>query len=142
MIFNADCAEVIDIVVEYIQIRQKFRDRLQLYIDLASYCLLRQIERDTIRVDLKNTRYVQQLAPLVCCFWALIRMPISMKQIPEKDRQVACTFRVIIIEFRFAKVSPNFMPSLTHFIVHTIPNIFSLINEKLRFEKKWSNQNL
>ena len=58
---------------------------------MASYCLLRHIERNTIRVDLKNAKYVQQLAPLVCCFWALIRLPISMKQVSEKDRQVyAC----------------------------------------------------
>ncbi|OXU23252.1 hypothetical protein TSAR_012797 [Trichomalopsis sarcophagae] len=69
------------------QIRQKFREKLQGWIDMASYCLLRQIERDTIRVDLKNARYVQQLTPLVCCFWALIRMPISLKQVAEKDKK-------------------------------------------------------
>ncbi|XP_014207344.1 protein CASC1 [Copidosoma floridanum] len=69
------------------QIRQKFRDKLAKWIDMASYCLLREIERNTVRIDLRNAKYVRQLAPLVCCFWALIRLPISMKQISEKDKK-------------------------------------------------------
>lgn len=68
------------------QIRRKFRDKLQMWVDMASYCLLRQIDRDLIRVDLRNARYVEQLTPLVCCFWALIRLPISIKQVAEKDK--------------------------------------------------------
>ncbi|XP_058802482.1 dynein axonemal intermediate chain 7-like [Phymastichus coffea] len=68
-------------------IRQTFRDKLQQWVDMASYSLLRQIDRDTIRVDLKNAKYVQQLTPLVCCFWAFIRLPISIKQVSEKDKK-------------------------------------------------------
>ncbi|KAJ8688006.1 hypothetical protein QAD02_023801 [Eretmocerus hayati] len=78
------------------KIRQKFREKLQHWVDMASYCLLRHIERDTVRIDLKNAKFVQQLTPLVCCFWALIRLPISMKQIPEKDRKpVEVTFEEV-----------------------------------------------
>ncbi|XP_011499265.1 PREDICTED: axonemal 84 kDa protein [Ceratosolen solmsi marchali] len=68
-------------------VRQKYRDSLQIAIDAASYNLLRQIERDTIKVDLKNAKYIKELSSLVCCFWAFIKLPISMKQISEKDRK-------------------------------------------------------
>ena len=62
------------------------REKLQFWIDSASYRLLRHIEEDTERVDIKNSRFVQQLTPLVSCFWAFIRLPISVKKVSEKDR--------------------------------------------------------
>lgn len=66
--------------------RQLLRDKLQYWLDLASYRLLRQIERDTNRQDLRNARYVKQADEMICCIWALIRLPVSMKQINERDR--------------------------------------------------------
>lgn len=68
------------------KIRQEFRNKLKYWIDLASYRLLRQIERDMIREDLKNAHYVKKANEIICCIWALIRLPISIKQIPERDR--------------------------------------------------------
>ncbi|KAK2583902.1 hypothetical protein KPH14_001173 [Odynerus spinipes] len=46
-----------------------------------------QIGRDMIRVDLKNATYVKVSRHLICCIWTLIKLPISMKEIPEKDRK-------------------------------------------------------
>ncbi|KAI4476007.1 hypothetical protein M0804_013932 [Polistes exclamans] len=72
-------------IVQYI--RQDFRNKLQNCIDQACYRLLRQIERDMLRVDLRNAIYVKESSYLVCCIWALIKLPISIKDIPDKDRK-------------------------------------------------------
>ncbi|XP_033224120.1 protein CASC1-like isoform X2 [Belonocnema kinseyi] len=68
-------------------IRQELRNKLQFWIDAASYRLLRQIEKDMIREDLKNARFIQKSNDLVCCVWALIRLPITIKTLAEKDRE-------------------------------------------------------
>nr|KAF7425112.1 hypothetical protein H0235_007550 [Vespula pensylvanica] len=46
----------------------------------------KMIERDMLRVDLKNATYVKITKQLICCIWALIKLPISIKEIPEKER--------------------------------------------------------
>ncbi|XP_043481152.1 dynein axonemal intermediate chain 7-like isoform X2 [Leptopilina heterotoma] len=76
-IYVADCKTI----------RQELRNKLQFWIDAATYKLLRHIEQDMLRVDLRNTRFIQKSIHLVCCIWALIRLPISIKQIAEKDRK-------------------------------------------------------
>ncbi|XP_043670341.1 dynein axonemal intermediate chain 7 homolog [Vespula pensylvanica] len=75
-----------DYIEECKMIRQSFRTKLQEWIDQACYRLLRQIERDMLRVDLKNATYVKITKQLICCIWALIKLPISIKEIPEKER--------------------------------------------------------
>ncbi|XP_048504698.1 dynein axonemal intermediate chain 7 homolog isoform X2 [Athalia rosae] len=72
---------------ECVEIRQKFRDKLQMWLDLATYRLLRQIEQSMIREDLRNVRFVKKSKQLTCCLWALIKLPISIKQLTERDRK-------------------------------------------------------
>ncbi|XP_034947432.1 axonemal 84 kDa protein-like isoform X2 [Chelonus insularis] len=76
---------------EYIEdlknIRTSFRNKLKYWIDLANYRLLRHIERDMIREDLKNARYIKEANEMICCLWALIKLPISIKQVNDKDRK-------------------------------------------------------
>ncbi|KAL2712561.1 axonemal 84 kDa protein-like isoform X1 [Vespula squamosa] len=76
-----------DYIEECKTIRQSFRTKLQDWIDQACYRLLREIERDMLRVDLKNATYVKLTKHLICCMWALIKLPISIKEIPEKERK-------------------------------------------------------
>ncbi|XP_014297583.1 uncharacterized protein LOC103573796 isoform X3 [Microplitis demolitor] len=75
---------------EYIEdcknVRKIFRAKLKYWIDLATYRLLRQIERDMIREDLRNARYIKEADEIICCIWALIRLPISIKQLSERER--------------------------------------------------------
>ncbi|XP_012288411.1 axonemal 84 kDa protein [Orussus abietinus] len=78
---------------EFKKIRQTFRDTLESCLDMAAFSLLRRIERNMVREDLKNARYIEQTHEMTCCVWALIRLPISVKQIAEKDRKpVEVTF--------------------------------------------------
>uniref|UniRef100_A0ABD2WT88 IC97/Casc1 N-terminal domain-containing protein n=1 Tax=Trichogramma kaykai TaxID=54128 RepID=A0ABD2WT88_9HYME len=70
-----------------VQVRQAFRDKLQAWIDRASYDLLSHLDANTERVDLKNARYHKRLAALVLCFWIFIKFPISMRY--DKDRKAA-----------------------------------------------------
>ncbi|XP_015512196.1 dynein axonemal intermediate chain 7-like isoform X1 [Neodiprion lecontei] len=72
---------------ECISIRQQFRDKLQMWLDLATYRLLRRIEQGMIREDLRNARFVKKSKQLICCLWALIKLPISIKQVTERDRK-------------------------------------------------------
>ncbi|CAG5080947.1 Similar to CFAP94: Dynein intermediate chain CFAP94 [Cotesia congregata] len=76
---------------EYIEdckkVRKIFREKLKYWIDLATYRLLRQIERDMVREDLRNARFVKEANEMICCIWALIRLPISIKQFSERDRK-------------------------------------------------------
>ncbi|XP_043285673.1 dynein axonemal intermediate chain 7 homolog [Venturia canescens] len=74
-------------IPEYKTIRQLFREKLQNWLDLASYRLLRQIEKEMNREDLRNARYVNEANEMICCIWALIRLPVTMKQISERDRK-------------------------------------------------------
>ncbi|CAB0030238.1 unnamed protein product [Trichogramma brassicae] len=69
-----------------VQVRQAFRDKLQAWIDRASYDLLSHLDANTERVDLKNARYHKRLAALVLCFWIFVKFPISMRY--DKDRLV------------------------------------------------------
>ncbi|XP_024936813.1 protein CASC1 isoform X2 [Cephus cinctus] len=77
-------------------IRQEFRNKLQFWLDNATYRLLRQIERDMVREDLKNSRYFKEAKEMICCVWALIRLPISIKQVSDRDKKpVEVTFNEI-----------------------------------------------
>jgi len=49
---------------------------------------LRQIERDMVRESIKTARYTYISDQISCCIWALIKLPIALKQITEKDRYV------------------------------------------------------
>ncbi|XP_025153947.1 axonemal 84 kDa protein [Harpegnathos saltator] len=75
-----------DYLFECKTIRQRFRDKLQKWIDMACYALLRQIERDMVREDIKTTRYSNVSRHVSCCIWALIKWPIKLKQPSDKDR--------------------------------------------------------
>ncbi|XP_046821692.1 dynein axonemal intermediate chain 7 homolog [Vespa crabro] len=86
-IINFSLTRSIDYIEECKMVRQSFRTKLQNWIDQACYRLLRQIERDMLRVDLKNATYVKITKHLICCIWALIKLPISIKEIPEKERK-------------------------------------------------------
>ncbi|XP_028046208.1 axonemal 84 kDa protein [Monomorium pharaonis] len=74
-------------IVECKTIRQRFRDKLQEWIDMACYSLLRQIERDMIHEGIKTARYTKISDEISCCLWALIKLPIPLKQVTEKDRK-------------------------------------------------------
>lgn len=62
------------------QIATKLRIELQRWIDLACYRLLRNIEANMIREDMKTTRYVRATNKAVCCVWAPIPLPIGLKR--------------------------------------------------------------
>ncbi|XP_067206119.1 dynein axonemal intermediate chain 7 homolog isoform X2 [Linepithema humile] len=74
-------------IIECKTIRQQFRDKLQEWINAACYSLLRQIERDMVREGIKSARYTNVSSQLSCCIWALIKLPIPLKQITDKDRK-------------------------------------------------------
>ncbi|XP_011706894.1 PREDICTED: protein CASC1-like, partial [Wasmannia auropunctata] len=76
-----------DYITECKMIKQRFRDKLQKWIDAACYSLLRQIERDMIRESLKTARYTNISDQISCCIWVLIKLPIGLKQVTEKDRK-------------------------------------------------------
>ncbi|XP_018407317.1 PREDICTED: axonemal 84 kDa protein-like [Cyphomyrmex costatus] len=76
-----------DYIIECKMIRQRFREKLQEWINAACYSLLRQIERDMIREGIKTARYTNISDQISCCIWALIKLPIPLKQITEKDRK-------------------------------------------------------
>ncbi|XP_014489011.1 PREDICTED: protein CASC1-like isoform X2 [Dinoponera quadriceps] len=67
-------------------IRQRFRDKLQEWMDMACYALLRQIERDMVREDTKTATYSSVSKHVSCCIWVLIKWPIKLKQPTDKDR--------------------------------------------------------
>ncbi|XP_077263011.1 dynein axonemal intermediate chain 7 homolog [Temnothorax americanus] len=76
-----------DYIIECKMIRQRFRDKLQEWIDAACYSLLRQIERDMVRESIKTARYTKISDQISCCIWALIKLPIPLNQVTEKDRK-------------------------------------------------------
>nr|XP_033328828.1 protein CASC1-like isoform X1 [Megalopta genalis]XP_033328829.1 protein CASC1-like isoform X1 [Megalopta genalis] len=72
---------------EYESIAKELRTKLQSWIDLACYRLLRNIEANMTREDMKTTRYVRESVQMVCCVWAPIVLPVGMKRITDKDRK-------------------------------------------------------
>ncbi|XP_068974362.1 dynein axonemal intermediate chain 7 homolog isoform X1 [Bombus flavifrons] len=72
-----DSKEYVD---ECESIATKLRIELQRWIDLACYRLLRNIESNMIREDMKTTRYVRATNKAVCCVWAPIPLPIGLKR--------------------------------------------------------------
>ncbi|XP_054006510.1 dynein axonemal intermediate chain 7-like [Hylaeus anthracinus] len=68
-------------------IARELRKKLQLWIDHACYRLLRHIEANMTREDMKTTRYVRVSTKLVCCVWAPIALPVGMKRLTDKERQ-------------------------------------------------------
>lgn len=69
------------------QIASQLRLKLQRWIDLACYHMLRNIETNMIRENTKTTRYVRTTNKAICCVWAPITLPIGMKrQVMERDR--------------------------------------------------------
>ncbi|XP_076630391.1 dynein axonemal intermediate chain 7 [Colletes latitarsis] len=80
-------------------IATEIRKKLQLWIDHACYRLLRNIEANMIREDMKTTRYVRVSNKLVCCVWAPIALPIGMKRLTEKEK------RPIEVEFPEMKLT-------------------------------------
>ncbi|KAG5330625.1 AXP83 protein, partial [Acromyrmex charruanus] len=76
-----------DYIIECKMIRQRFREKLQEWINAACYSLLRQIDRDMIREGIKTARYTNISDQISCCLWVLIKLPIPLKQIVERDRK-------------------------------------------------------
>ncbi|XP_020291113.1 axonemal 84 kDa protein-like [Pseudomyrmex gracilis] len=68
-------------------IKQRFRDKLREWIDAACYSLLRQIDRDMVHESIKTARYTNVSNQIKCFIWVLIKMPIALKQITDKDRK-------------------------------------------------------
>ncbi|KAF7398425.1 hypothetical protein HZH66_006322 [Vespula vulgaris] len=73
-------------VIQYLllQLDEIIKFSLMRPADYIEEC--KMIERDMLRVDLKNATYVKITKQLICCIWALIKLPISIKEIPEKER--------------------------------------------------------
>ncbi|XP_076391872.1 dynein axonemal intermediate chain 7 isoform X1 [Megachile rotundata] len=65
---------------EHKEIATELRNRLQRWIDMACYRLLRNIEENMILENPKTVGYVRATEKLVCCFWAPITLPIGMKR--------------------------------------------------------------
>ncbi|XP_072751665.1 LOW QUALITY PROTEIN: dynein axonemal intermediate chain 7 [Anoplolepis gracilipes] len=76
-----------DYVAECETIRQQFRDKLREWTDAACYSLLREIERDMVREGIKTARYTKVSDQIIYCVWALIKLPIGLKQVTDKDRK-------------------------------------------------------
>ncbi|KOC68038.1 Cancer susceptibility candidate protein 1 like protein [Habropoda laboriosa] len=93
-------------------IASELRIRLQRWIDLACYRLLRNIEVNMIREDTKTTRYVRVTNKAVCCVWAPIAMPVGMKrQGADRERPSLIAHRKSIqVEFEQMDVTIK-MPS-------------------------------
>ncbi|EFN79247.1 Axonemal 84 kDa protein [Harpegnathos saltator] len=96
-----------DYLFECKTIRQRFRDKLQKWIDMACYALLRQIERDMVREDIKTTRYSNVSRHVSCCIWALIKWPIKLKQPSDKDRHVSIPIEVHFEEMELTVKMPT-----------------------------------
>ncbi|XP_078047817.1 dynein axonemal intermediate chain 7 [Augochlora pura] len=81
---------------EYESIARELRTKLQCWIDLACYRLLRNIEANMIREDMRTSRYVRESNQMVCCVWAPIVLPVGMKRFTDKDRKaIEVTFNEI-----------------------------------------------
>ncbi|XP_076178023.1 dynein axonemal intermediate chain 7 isoform X2 [Ptiloglossa arizonensis] len=80
-------------------IAKELRKKLQTWLDLACYRLLRNIEENMTMEDMKTRRYVRVTSKLVCCVWAPIPLPIGMKRPTDKERQP------IVVEFREMKLT-------------------------------------
>ncbi|XP_018377094.1 PREDICTED: axonemal 84 kDa protein-like [Trachymyrmex cornetzi] len=76
-----------DYIIECKMIRQQFREKLQEWINAACYSLLRQIDRDMVREGIKTARYTNISDQISCSIWVLIKLPIPLKQVTEKDRK-------------------------------------------------------
>lgn len=68
------------------QIAAQLRLKLQQWIDLACYRMLRNIETNMTRENTKTTRYIRTTNKAICCVWAPITLPIGMKRQVERDR--------------------------------------------------------
>lgn len=68
------------------EIRLLYREKIQHWIDLACYRLLLKIQDDMTREDLKNAKFIKQSNEIICCIWAFIRLPVSLKQATERDK--------------------------------------------------------
>ncbi|KAM0732613.1 Dynein axonemal intermediate chain 7-like protein [Formica fusca] len=77
----------LDYITECETIRQRFRDKLREWTDAACYSLLREIERNMIREGIKTARYINVSDQIIYCVWALIKLPIGLKQVTDKDRK-------------------------------------------------------
>ncbi|XP_050584489.1 dynein axonemal intermediate chain 7 homolog isoform X1 [Bombus affinis] len=99
-------------VIECESIATKLRIELQRWIDLACYRLLRNIEANMIREDMKTTRYVRATNKAVCCVWAPIPLPIGLKRQGGDIERSSLTAhgKSIEIEFKEMKLTIK-MPS-------------------------------
>ncbi|XP_043528428.1 dynein axonemal intermediate chain 7-like isoform X1 [Frieseomelitta varia] len=101
-------------VAECESIAAKLRNELQRWIDLACYQLLRNIEANMVREDIKITRYVCVTNKAVCCVWAPIALPIGLKrQIADRERpSIFVSRKTIEIEIEFEEMKLTIkMPS-------------------------------
>lgn len=89
-------SEVIRIILHFTQIRQRFRDKLREWIDAACYSLLREIERDMVREGIKTARYTNISEQIIYYVWAMIKLPIGLKQVTDKDRHVSIIADIFI----------------------------------------------
>ncbi|KAL0103229.1 hypothetical protein PUN28_017511 [Cardiocondyla obscurior] len=86
-IIQLSLTKSLNYITECKTIRQQFRDKLQEWIDMACYSLLRQIEKDMVKEGIKTARYTNISDQISCCIWALIKLPVSLNQVTEKDRR-------------------------------------------------------
>ncbi|XP_076245372.1 dynein axonemal intermediate chain 7-like [Calliopsis andreniformis] len=73
-------------ITEYEVIAKELRSNLQRWIDLACYRLLRNIEENMIREDIKTSRYVLAANDVICCVWAPIPLPIGKSRFGDKEK--------------------------------------------------------
>ncbi|XP_031775407.1 axonemal 84 kDa protein isoform X6 [Apis florea] len=93
-------------------IAAQLRLKLQQWIDLACYRMLRNIETNMTRENTKTTRYIRTTNKAICCVWAPITLPIGMKRQVERDRPsiFPVVGKCIEIEFKEIKLRIK-MPS-------------------------------
>ncbi|EGI63404.1 Axonemal 84 kDa protein [Acromyrmex echinatior] len=95
-----------DYIIECKMIRQRFREKLQEWINAACYSLLRQIDRDMIREGIKTARYTNISDQISCCIWVLIKLPIPLKSVFERDRHVLKSIEVYFKEIELTVKMP------------------------------------
>uniref|UniRef100_A0A1B6E5H5 IC97/Casc1 N-terminal domain-containing protein n=1 Tax=Clastoptera arizonana TaxID=38151 RepID=A0A1B6E5H5_9HEMI len=93
-----------NLIENWKEVRDSFREELQKRLDAASYNLLRHLERDLEQVDLDTVRYLKDCQHFVLCLWTklMISRPFNYNPPPP------------IVEFPEVGISVHLPPRFVH----------------------------
>lgn len=57
------------------EVRDNFREELQIRLDASSFNLLRHLERDLEQIDLETVRYFKECPHFILCLWTFLMIP-------------------------------------------------------------------